>query len=177
MARPGRINRLGRVAIQPPGALSHAAACVAFALLDADVTYHTSGYGEQEDAYLRLNTASRHVEASTADFLFLFGTGSPAPLHEARTGLLAYPDASATAVLQVGPIGKSSATGGLQLELSGPGIESREIVFVAGLRPEFLEILAERNREFPLGLDAILVSPDDCVLCLPRTTKVAWTNL
>jgi alpha-D-ribose 1-methylphosphonate 5-triphosphate synthase subunit PhnH len=40
-----------------------------------------------------------------------------------------------------------------------------------------LAALKAKNAEFPLGVDAMLVSADECVICLPRTTRVAWETL
>jgi alpha-D-ribose 1-methylphosphonate 5-triphosphate synthase subunit PhnH len=177
MARPGKINRLGHVALDTPPALNRGAAYVGFALLNGDVTFHLAGFGRAEEDYLRANTACRPAPVDQADFLFLFGTGSSEAILSAKVGLPAYPDTGATAVIQVGQIGRSSATGGVQLVLTGPGIEKEEIVFVTGLRVEHLEALRARNTEFPLGVDAILVASDDCIVCLPRTTKVVWNVL
>ncbi|MGH8019553.1 MAG: phosphonate C-P lyase system protein PhnH [Opitutaceae bacterium] len=177
MARPGKINRLACVSLTPPPSLGRGAACVAFALLNADVAYHLAGFGGEEVEYLRVNTSSRVASADAADFLFLFGTGEDAPIRAAKVGAPAYPETSATAIIQVGQIGKSSATRGLQLTLQGPGVETHEIVFVTGLDASHLEALREKNAEFPLGVDAILVSADDCILCLPRTTKVEWNGI
>ena len=95
----------------------------------------------------------------------------------AKVGIPTYPESGATAVIAVNHIGKSSSTGGVQLTLEGPGIETREIVFVTGLRAELLAALKAKNAEFPLGVDAILVSADECVICLPRTTRVTWETL
>jgi alpha-D-ribose 1-methylphosphonate 5-triphosphate synthase subunit PhnH len=40
-----------------------------------------------------------------------------------------------------------------------------------------LAALKAKNTEFPLGVDAVLVSADECILCLPRTTRVIWETL
>lgn len=177
MARPGKINRFAPLALTPPADFPRAAAYVGFALLNADVAAHVAGYAETAAAYLRANTQCRTESAALADFLFLRGEDDPAPIAAAKTGVPAYPEGGATAVIAVGHIGKSSGTGGLQLTLEGPGIETREIVFVTGLRADVLETLKAKNAEFPLGIDAMLVSTDECVVCLPRTTRVVWNSL
>jgi alpha-D-ribose 1-methylphosphonate 5-triphosphate synthase subunit PhnH len=105
------------------------------------------------------------------------GEGEVAAINEAKVGIPTYPETGATVVLAVTHIGKSSSTGGVQLILEGPGIETREILFVTGLRAELLAALKAKNAEFPLGVDAVLVSADECVICLPRTTRVTWETL
>jgi alpha-D-ribose 1-methylphosphonate 5-triphosphate synthase subunit PhnH len=174
MSRPGRICRLHSVALTCPPGLHAGSACVAFALFNADVTFHLAGYSEGAETYLRANSHSRPAIAEKADYLFLHGQGDAAPLQVAAVGTPSYPETGATAIIQVGRIGKSSGTGGLALSLTGPGIEHRETAFVTDLSPALLEALKARNTEFPLGIDAILISHDDCVLCLPRTTRVEW---
>ena len=156
MARPGKINRLVTVALTPPGRLNHGAACVAFALLNADVGFHLDGFGDAEAEYLRVNTSSRAVAAEAAEFVFVSGLAQTSAIRAAKVGVPAYPETSATAIIQVAQIGKSSATRGLQLTLTGPGVETQEIVFVNGLETVHLEALRDRNTEFPLGVDAIL---------------------
>jgi alpha-D-ribose 1-methylphosphonate 5-triphosphate synthase subunit PhnH len=177
MARPGKVNRLAGPVLSPPSPFLPTSAAVAFALLNADVTFHLAGFNEAASAYLIAHTRSRSDVPANADFLFLHGNGDASPIREAKTGVPAYPEGGATVVIQVEQVGKSSSVGGLQLTLEGPGIESREIVFVTGLNPGLLEALRERNREFPLGVDAILVTPNESLFCLPRTTRVTWNNV
>lgn len=179
MSRPGRINRFAPLRLTPPAGLHRAAAYVAFALLNADAAFHAEPLGADAVAYLRTNTAAPLGGAAEADYLFLAGDAPATPdlMGTAKGGVLAYPETGASVVLQVGQIGKSSGTGGLQLTLEGPGIETRDEIFVTGLAPEVLAALRARNAEFPLGIDAILVSADECVACLPRTTRVAWNRL
>lgn len=179
MSRPGKVNRFAPVPLTPPVTLHKAAAYVGFALLNADASFHAAPLGDDAVGYLRANTAGVIAEPLQADFIFIDGAmaGSESLVSQAKVGIPTYPETGSTVVIQVSAMGKSSAIGGLQLILEGPGVETREIVFVTGLRPELLAALAAKNVEFPLGVDAILVGADDCLLCLPRTTKVTWANL
>lgn len=177
MSRPGKINRFAAVNLSPPTGLLTASAYVAFTLLNGDATYHLAGLPAEIGSYLSANTQSHAVAVEYADFHFASGAGDAGFLASAKVGQPAYPETGATVVLQVDHLGKSSSVGGLQLTLEGPGIESREIVYVAGLLPSFLDGLRARNSEFPLGVDAILTSLDGCVLCLPRTTRIRWETV
>ena len=177
MSRPGKINRFAAVNLSPPTGLLTASAYVAFTLLNGDATYHLAGLPAEIGSYLSANTQSHAVALEHADFHFASGAGDAGFLASAKVGQPAYPETGATVVLQVDHLGKSSSVGGLQLTLEGPGIESREIVYVAGLLPSFLDGLRARNSEFPLGVDAILTSLDGCVLCLPRTTRIRWETV
>jgi alpha-D-ribose 1-methylphosphonate 5-triphosphate synthase subunit PhnH len=178
MSRPGKLNRFAPVALTPPPGLHRAAAYVGLALLNADASFHAESLSPAAVDYLRANTHAPVASQPTqADFIFVNGLEPRADglLAEARVGQPAYPETGASLVVQVSTLGKSSHTGGLQLELVGPGIESREIVFVHGLRAEILQTLRVKNQEFPLGIDLILVSEDETLLCLPRTTKITWS--
>lgn len=174
MARPGKINRFAPIALNPPPALHRAAAYVGFALLNADVVYDATSLGADAETYLRVNTHAQIGGADKADFIFLHGSGDPACVLAAKVGIPAYPETSASLVIQVAHIGKSSATGGLQLTIEGPGVETREILFVTGLNPDVLAAWKGKNHEFPLGVDALLVTTDECIVCLPRTSRVTW---
>jgi alpha-D-ribose 1-methylphosphonate 5-triphosphate synthase subunit PhnH len=177
MARPGKIGRLAAVAVTPPPPLLAASAYVAFTLLNADATFNVTALGAGIADYLRANTQARPTPLPEADFVFAEGSGDEAFLHEARTGIATYPETGATVVLQVANLGRSSSVGGLQLTLEGPGVEGRTVLLAAGLNPACLEVLKQRNAEFPLGIDAILTAGDGLVACLPRTTRVTWQTL
>lgn len=177
MSRPGKVNRLSGAVLSPPVPFLPASAAVAFALLNADASFHLEGFNEAASVYLIAHTRSRPAPVERADFIFVPGTAGPEAILTAKTGIPAYPEGSATVVIQVDQVGKSSSVGGLQLTLEGPGVETREIVFVTGLNSGLLEALRERNREFPLGIDAIFVTPHDLLFCLPRTTRVVWNNV
>lgn len=177
MSRPGKVNRLSGPVLSPPAPFLASSAAVAFALLNADASFHLAGFSDAASAYVLAHTHSRPAPVESADFIFLQGSAGPEAIHVAKTGVPAYPEGGSTVVIQVDQVGKSSSVGGLQLTLEGPGIEAREIVFVTGLRPELLAALKEKNREFPLGVDAIFTTPHDSVFCLPRTTRVTWHSV
>jgi alpha-D-ribose 1-methylphosphonate 5-triphosphate synthase subunit PhnH len=180
MARPGKINRLDPVDLTPPDGLNRASVLVAFAVLDANTTFHVVNMDRGESSYLAANTDS--VRAGVEDAAFLFANGSEPPeiLESANCGTLTYPDTAATLVLQVETIVRTPLSGGLKLTLEGPGIDGRTELFVRGLNPDVLLALEARNAEFPMGLDAFLTFSETdgtpCVMALPRTTKVAWEN-
>ncbi len=179
MSRPGKLNRFAPIPLTPPAGLAKPAAYVGLALLNADVSFHAELLGPEAVAYLRVNTHAQAAAPGLADFFFVRGSdgGAAALIAEAKLGLPAYPETGATFVFQVSRLGKSSNIGGLQLELTGPGIETREIIFVEGLNPDLITAIKTRNVEFPLGLDAMFVSEDESIMCLPRTTRVLVTNL
>src|SRR5271154_1038192 len=133
MARPGKINRLDPVELTPPAGLNRASVLVAFAVLDANTTFHVVNMERGEGAYLAANTNS--VRTGTEDATFLFADGGEAPeiLDAANCGTLTYPDTASTLVLQVETAARTPVPGALKLTLEGPGIEGRGTLFVRGL--------------------------------------------
>lgn len=181
MARPGKVGRLERVALDPPAGLHPATALVAFGLLDADTSFAVEPATVDHAAYLAANTNAHRTEVPEAQFLFTNGEAPAEVLDGANCGSLLYPDTAATVLLQIVEASVEPLTGGLKLELQGPGIPGTRTIFVRGLSEDMLLALQARNAEFPLGLDAILTfngaAGEPCLMALPRTTRVAWETV
>jgi alpha-D-ribose 1-methylphosphonate 5-triphosphate synthase subunit PhnH len=177
-ARPGTVNRLSPVQIDPPLGLNAATALIAFALLDSNSSFATVNMSHGESGYLASNTNAALREIDHAHFIFASGGESPDFLESADCGTLLYPDTAATVILQIGHAGVEPVPKGLKLSLEGPGVDGTATLFVQGLNADLLLALQARNAEFPLGLDTILTFVDEsgtpCVAALPRTTRVSW---
>jgi alpha-D-ribose 1-methylphosphonate 5-triphosphate synthase subunit PhnH len=178
VARPGKINRLDPVRLEPPAGLNAASILVAFALMDADSTFEAVNMSAGAGAYLSANTNARRTDTEGAHFLFADGSESADFLDSADCGTLLYPDTAATAVLQIAEASNAPQKDALKLMLEGPGVDGAATLYTRGLNPDVLLALQARNAEFPLGIDTILTFIDGsgapCVAGLPRTTRVAW---
>jgi len=90
-----------------------------------------------------------------------------------KKGSWQFPDESATIICQVesltAPAIRQAET--IRFELRGPGIPQLREISVGGLNPALLEPWRQCNREYPQGLDWILVDRSGQVCCLPRSTK------
>jgi alpha-D-ribose 1-methylphosphonate 5-triphosphate synthase subunit PhnH len=171
MARPGKINVLPDPELTAPKGIHASGALVAFALLNADVSYCVEGPAAFEvSRYLLVNTSARQVEKGEADYIFLDGSAPAELLHQLKVGSLPYPEDSATVVAAADDL--SNEGNGLILLLSGPGVSGERKLCVSGLDRSFFEALAGINGEFPLGIDVILTDPERRVACIPRSTKV-----
>jgi alpha-D-ribose 1-methylphosphonate 5-triphosphate synthase subunit PhnH len=180
VSRPGTISPLEPVALTSPARLNTASSMVAFALLNADVSFHLVNMTDADAEYLSTNTSASAASIEEAAFIFTGGEEAPATLEGANCGSLAYPDTAATIVIQVDALSPSPLPGGgLKLTLEGPGVDGRSCAYVRALSTDLLLALQARNAEFPLGIDAIVTCDDrgtgrPCVLGIPRTAKVAW---
>jgi alpha-D-ribose 1-methylphosphonate 5-triphosphate synthase subunit PhnH len=159
MARPGTIFELAGAA--PPAPLSLAAGAVLLTLCDTDTPLHLAGAADCEAvrAWVAFHTGAPLVAAS--ECLFALGAWEAlAPLSAYRIGTPAYPDRSATLIVEQPRLEASGAT------LTGPGIEDTATLSL----PEQGAFQANAAL-FPLGLDFIFTSGTR-LAALPRTTKV-----
>lgn len=176
MARPGKVNELERVPIAVPYGIEESTAYVCFALLNRDVSYYCSNGSSAVEDFIRVNTGCLPGELQEADFIVAKGTDIPEMLEFAKEGLLTYPESGATFVVEVESVSPTEVVPALKLRLSGPGIDGDRLIWVSGWRHEWVDILKEKNSEYPLGVDTILSfkSPtgEANVCCLPRSTKI-----
>jgi alpha-D-ribose 1-methylphosphonate 5-triphosphate synthase subunit PhnH len=91
-------------------------------------------------------------------------------LHELEQGSDAYPDQSATCVIDVASLNSAHEDGAW--ELTGPGIQSTQALSVQGLTPDFTSQWAANQARFPRGVDVFLAS-ESHLAGLPRTTRIA----
>jgi alpha-D-ribose 1-methylphosphonate 5-triphosphate synthase subunit PhnH len=180
MSRPGKINTLDPVELTPPPGLNRASVLVAFALVNADVSFHLLNMNDVDAAYLTANTRARFAPIEAASFVFADGHNAPGGLEGINCGTLTYPDTAATIVIQVEAMSLAPLAGGLKLTLEGPGIQTTACLHVRRLNPDLLLALQARNAEFPLGIDSVLTCDDERgvpqVAGIPRTAKVSWES-
>ena len=109
---------------------------------------------------------ARAIDADQADFILLGGE----KVHsiKPRIGTLEEPEKSASLVLIVGQMG---ANDGLELKLTGPGIQTEQRLHVEGLAREWLSLRQNWNTAFPMGVDIFLAGSNG-IVALPRTTQI-----
>jgi alpha-D-ribose 1-methylphosphonate 5-triphosphate synthase subunit PhnH len=180
-ARPGTIGQLDDAALDVPPQLNRATALIAMALLSGDVTYYLDRAEARSEEFILRETAAKPAGPAQAEFLIFPDAQHFDSLNQASTGFLSYPDQGATVIVQAEAISPAPVAGGLRLQVTGPGVETRAEVSVRGVPPEIFELLHARNAEFPLGIDAFFtcdsLSAGPCVLALPRTAHVQWEQM
>jgi alpha-D-ribose 1-methylphosphonate 5-triphosphate synthase subunit PhnH len=181
LSRPGVIQALDAVKLDPPSGLNRASVLVALTLMDGDVRFHVVHDERGESAYLAANTRSVPDRLDRAAFIFAEGADSPEILESADCGTLTYPDTSATLILRIEAASAQPLDGGLRLQFEGPGVDGTNVLFARGLNPDLLLALLARNAEFPLGIDAILTFEDAAgapsIVGVPRTARLTWERL
>ena len=169
LAHPGRVTPMPVEAECPP--TGHpAAAVLLLALLDADCTLWLSPTlaASSTAAWLRFHTGCRLVaDPAQATFAWVAqGDASPA-LATMAQGSDADPEGSTTLVLDL-----PSLHGGRALQLSGPGMQTTQVLDASGLSDYFIAQWADNHASFPRGVDVLLAAPG-AIAGLPRTTRIA----
>jgi len=172
-ASPGTIRDIGararRIDIDVP--IPRPMLAIAMTLLDAETSFclRSSPGAEFAEAAISRMTSARPAPVGEADFILSIedGPGLAESIAAARGGTLVDPHLGATIVALSETLGS-----GASLRLSGPGIASSAFLD-AGLGDEWVAARAEKNREYPLGIDMLIVDREGRVASLPRTTVVA----
>ena len=159
MARPGTIRDIAGAV--PPSPLSPAAGTLVLTLRDAETPLHLAG---DADCPAVRDWVTFHAGAplvSAAEAMFAVGTWAALqPLGRYRLGEPAYPDRSATLIVD------AAALDGQGARLTGPGIRTE-----AWLPLPEMEAFRRNATLFPLGLDFFFCAGNR-VAALPRTTRV-----
>lgn len=147
-----------------------AAAALLLGLVDADTTLWLSPTLAGSDAatWLRFHTGCTWVlDPADAQFVWVAQGDALPDLARLRQGSDAYPDQSATCVLEVSHL-QSEDTG---WTLQGPGILGQRRLQVHGLSADFPAQWSHNHGSFPCGVDVFLCTATQ-IVGLPRTTRL-----
>lgn len=173
MAKPGTISELSSI-VEP---LSERVGCSpamfsqAITLLDGEVSFHIIGENNARvESYFSSLTFSKEAPLSEANYIFILKDAAPEKIQEVfrkvDKGTLENPDQSATILIEVERLSNNR-----QLVFTGPGIQKSAHAEIAGYE-HWLAVRAEKNREYPLGVDLILMDSNSKLMCIPRTTRI-----
>jgi alpha-D-ribose 1-methylphosphonate 5-triphosphate synthase subunit PhnH len=162
-----------------------AAAALLLGLVDSDTGLWLSPLlaGSEAAAWLRFHTGCAWV-ADPADAQFLWvAQGDALPdLHRLKQGTEAYPDQSATCVIEVhslygqkGDEKEGDEKDAWSWTLQGPGIWGGRQLQVQGLPADFQSQWTRNHASFPCGVDVFLATPSH-IVGLPRTTRILNTQ-
>lgn len=172
MARPGKINVLDDVMLETPQELGKAAALVGLALLDSEASFWVESYNIAE--YFNLNTGSFLTEVNKADFLFIHNETNLIEVEAAKIGSLQYPEQGATLVIQIDLISDVRIENSIAVVLRGPGVKEEKMIYLKGVKTEWLELIQSKNEEFPTGVDVIFTDQNNRITCVPRSNQFSF---
>lgn len=167
LAEPGRIVPVAP-AVAPPDGLFATSAAILLALADYETPVWLAPplRGAGVESFIRFQTGAPLVADPTRAAFAVADAAGFAGLEGFSIGTLAYPDRSATVILQV-----EALAGEGPLTLTGPGIPGSRTL---GVRPPpdgLVPALSANRALFPRGVDLILAAPG-AIAGLPRSTAV-----
>ncbi|NMS90433.1 phosphonate C-P lyase system protein PhnH [Clostridioides difficile] len=173
---PGKLNNIDNINIENNTKLSNGAIGIAITLLDQEVTFYVENHTQKDIKNIRALTMSNQVDYKKSDYLFL-DINSEIDILQVRIGSFEYPDESATIIHQVNDLSIDYQTKYIKLDLSGSGIKSKNSLYIDGVKKEFLERLSTINKDYPIGVDLILVDKKGELAFIPRSSKLSWEVL
>lgn len=174
MSRPGLINNLRPQADKIDleiGCFDSTLVLVQM-LFDTEVKFKVCSQREAEMAKL-INqlTYAKATEVEKADYILVLNDAQPEDLERAfrmaYPGDLRDPHKAATIIIEADSVGNDR-----DLTLTGPGIEKKSYIKVT-TTDSWVDLRADKNSEYPLGIDLIFIDPNDNILCLPRTIQIS----
>ena len=173
MSRPGTIKSIVEVSEQEEQRefCPNSIFLSAMTLLNAEVRFHVIGENAASiEALFSAYTLSKATDLYKADYIFIMQDAQQQFVHdvftEAKKGTLVDPQQSATVIIET-----ESLTNEHHLVLEGPGIANKENVEITASE-YWMVARAEANKEYPLGVDMVLIDRKSNVMCLPRTTII-----
>ena len=134
-------------------------------ILDQTVTWNDEDNLVEQSDHLLLQ--SPLDSAKNAQYIVKNALNAPSENFEINLGDLSKPETGATLIL----LGEAIGKGNFKLHLKGPGIANSNTIFLQGFHPHWFTLRNEWNRNFPLGVDLILIDSEQ-LLALPRTTII-----
>ena len=169
MAHPATIFRAPEP-VAAPAPMNPVAAMIALAMCDYDTPIwldHGLINADGVTGFLSFHTGAPLAKCQAeARFAFISNPRKMGALSAFPAGTDAYPDRSATLVLQVEAL--TNAAGAV---LSGPGIKDETRFGAAPLPEQFWRMLRDNHALYPRGVDIILCSTTE-LAAIPRSTHI-----
>ena len=166
-SHPGHIVTLP-AAPAGPGTLSAAATAYLLTLVDRDTPVWLASEFDRPEVrdFLRFHAGAPIVASRPEAAFGVVAAGQGQPFDGFNLGTDAYPDRSATRVIEV-----PGLRGGPVRQWRGPGIAERAGVAIEGLADDFWHDWAANHGLFPCGVDIVFTAGTE--LCaLPRSIAV-----
>ncbi|WP_404330262.1 phosphonate C-P lyase system protein PhnH [Mesobacillus maritimus] len=174
-SRPGLISDLSKeaalVEVENQKGCPTSLLLVALTLLDQEVTFKVfSAQAEAVSKLINQLTYSKPTTTEQADYLLVLQDAEKGSLEEAirksKSGTLNNPHDAALIIVET-----NSVTSGEVHLLKGPGIQTMESAYV-DTQEEWVQCRQNKNKEYPLGIDLMLIDQQHQLLSLPRTTQI-----
>ncbi len=170
MSRPGQVEEISDLCEVPQG-LNATTAALLLSLTDMEtpVWLDTQMNRAQVRDFLNFHTGCRIVDGVEEAHFLVADVQTPTDCFEnVSVGTAEFPDRSATLLIAV-----PEMAGEGSLMLRGPGIQHECRLSLPSVPKTFWQWRAEKNSNFPCGIDLIFAGPKE-ICALPRTTEVEF---
>lgn len=172
MSKPGKINNISNEIkdIEIYSSLSKDLMGIIYTLLNLESKFYIED--KEESKFIKLHTLAKEKNIENAEFI-IFDIEKENKnnlieiVEKCEVGTLEDPNLGSTLILKVKKIQESG-----DLILRGPGIKNSNEFSIDGLDEVFFKKREAINKEFPMGIDIILIDQDANIACLPRTTSI-----
>lgn len=162
---PGKIGKSGE---KPDNysTFSDGVLMTVMTLFDNEVTCYTTLKSDGRE-FITMTGAQMVDDAGDADYLVIKEDNLEASIFEkALIGTLSSPEHSGCLIIEV-----DSFNEGNYYKMSGPGIKE-DMVMQVSLEEKWINHRNEKCKEYPLGIDLILIDGRSNMMSIPRTTKI-----
>lgn len=144
---------------------------LALTMLDQEVTFKVISEKEKYISSVIYGlTNAKTAQLQQADYIFVLNDAKEGSLEQAirsaKEGTLYNPHQSAMIIFETGSLSE-----GDEFFLKGPGIEETASIRT-DLQHGWAEARLEKNKEYPLGIDLILIDSYQQMIAIPRTAQM-----
>jgi len=174
MSHPGRVYQMPAINEKVPW--SNGLLAIVHTLFDHEIGFAVieSASQDQTSGEVYEATKASVVDLPEADYVIVEGSRSGGEIESASRGEPAFPDKGATIIYRLDSTNSGSGAPGDKIILTGPGINGRKAPQLSGLDRDEIALIREINSEYPLGVDCIFLNGQNQIMCLPRSTRIAF---
>lgn len=171
MSYPGEIVSLAQESarIELDMQCYRASIVLMYTLLDADTSFHVESSDQHIASAFAQMTYSKEESLEHSSFIFVTASSTKSLdsiIKQAYEGSLEDPHRSATILVECDHIDTKA-----MYELTGCGIKDKTMLRIEH-KHAWLDARADKNIEFPLGVDMLFVDKQANLVAIPRTTKI-----
>jgi alpha-D-ribose 1-methylphosphonate 5-triphosphate synthase subunit PhnH len=177
MSHPGRAYPMPTIEEDVPW--SDNLLAIAHTLFDHEVGFaviESTAQDQTTDGVYEATKASV-VDLPEADYIIVEGSKSGGRIRSANRGEAAFPDKGATIIYRLDSTNSGSNALDDEIILTGPGINGQTSPEMNGLDRDEVALIREINSDYPLGVDCIFLNRENQMMCLPRSTRIAFHRI
>jgi alpha-D-ribose 1-methylphosphonate 5-triphosphate synthase subunit PhnH len=176
-SRPGELQSLQKIDYRSlPKGMEGYVFTIFETLLDSTVGFSISSGIHNNTVwseYIRVNTGGANTAFENSHFALFNGISFSEEFNKLSRGSLEFPEQGATAIITVESLTAESSTNGKSaLILSGPGIKSKNSLYITSFDFAYIDAFRHHTQNYPMGIELLFVDKTGAVAAIPRTIEV-----